>query len=85
MLNKNNESKDQSAARFILGDIGSEILLAVHKGAKDKATIKLISGVSMECVNGRLPVLISLDLVSKNNESYFITKKGMDLINQFKI
>ena len=64
--------------KYLIGDMGFEILLAIEKGASKKETIKLLSGVPMECINGRLPVLIDLNLISKNNEEFYITERGIE-------
>lgn len=64
--------------KYLLGDMGLEILYAIESGAKDIETIKIFSGISIECIRGRLPVLIDLDLVVKNEKGIFLTIKGLD-------
>ena len=61
----------------LLGYMGIEILLAIHNGAKNCETIKLFSGLPISCINGRIPVLIDLGLIRKNNDEYFLTEKGI--------
>ncbi|KKM81642.1 hypothetical protein LCGC14_1327710, partial [marine sediment metagenome] len=39
--------------------------------------IKLFSGLPNSCINGRIPVLLDLDLIKKNNDEYFLTEKGI--------
>jgi len=70
--------------KYLLGSMGVDILFAIERGARTKETIKLLSGVSVECINGRLPVLIDLDLVIYTNEGYITTKRGLELIDQLK-
>ncbi len=68
----------------LLGYMGIEILVAIHNGAKDCETIKLFSGLPISCINGRIPVLIDLGLIKKNNEEYFLTEKGIFFRKSFK-
>ena len=61
----------------LLGYMGIEILVAIDNGAKNYETIKLFSGLPISCINGRLPVLIDLGLIKKNDNEYFLTEKGV--------
>ena len=61
----------------LLGYMGIEILVAIYNGAKNFETIKLFSGIPISCINGRIPVLIDLGLIKKNNDEYFLTEKGI--------
>jgi len=63
--------------KCILGNMGIDILLAIGEGAKDFETIKIFSGLPLICVKGRIPVLLELNLVSKVNDEYYLTKKGL--------
>lgn len=76
--NKKKPPNDSINLKYLIGDMGFEILLAIEKGARKKETIKLLSRVPMECINGRLPVLIDLNLISKNNEEFYITERGIE-------
>lgn len=62
--------------KYILGTMGIEILLAIDRGAKDFKTIQLFTGCSMSCIKGRIPVLLELDLIYKNNNEHYLTEKG---------
>jgi predicted transcriptional regulator len=61
----------------LLGYMGIEILVAIDNGAKNYDTIKLFSGLPISCINGRVPVLLDLGLIRKNNDEYFLTEKGL--------
>lgn len=74
----NNIEESPENIKYLLGDMGIEILYAIEKGAKDFETIKLFSGVSMECIIGRIPVLMDLGLIEKKEKWYFLTLKGFD-------
>lgn len=82
--NKKKNPNDSINLKYLIGDMGFEILLAIEKGARKKETIKLLSGVPMECINGRLPVLIDLNLISKNNEEFYITERGIEFKKRVK-
>jgi predicted transcriptional regulator len=62
--------------KYILGEMGIQILIAISRGANSKVSICLLSGVPPECITGRLPVLSSLDLISQTQEEYYITERG---------
>ena len=63
--------------KYILGTMGIEILLAIDRGAKDFKTIQLFTGCSISCIKGRIPVLLELDLIYKNNNEHYLTEKGL--------
>ena len=64
--------------KYLLGNMGVEIFIAISQGAKDFETIKIFSGVPLECIKGRIPVLLELDLILKNETGYNLTQKGFD-------
>jgi len=64
--------------KYLLGNMGIEILIAIDKGAKDFETIKIFSGVPVICIKGRIPVLLDLNLVKENANGYTLTQKGFD-------
>ncbi len=73
-MEKEEESLDD--LKYLLGNMGIEILLAIDRGAKDFETIKLFSGVPLSCIKGRIPVLIDLNLIQKKNNEYSLKEKG---------
>ena len=68
----------------LLGYMGIEILVAIDNGAKNYDTIKLFSGLPISCINGRVPVLLDLGLIKKNNDEYFLTEKGLVFRNRLE-
>ena len=70
--------------KFILGEMGIQILIAISRGANTKISIRLLSGVPGECINGRLPVLSNLELIYQRGilpqEEYYLTDRGNDLL-----
>jgi predicted transcriptional regulator len=68
--------------KYLLGNMGIEILYAIDKGAKDFETIKLFSGIPLSCIRGRIPVLLDLNLIFKDNNEYFLTDKGISFKNK---
>jgi len=77
-----NESLDD--LKYLLGDIGIEIFLAIDRGAKNFKTIQIFTGCSISCIKGRIPVLLELNLIYKNNNDYFLTEKGIDFKKEMK-
>ena len=71
-----NESVDD--LKYLLGNVGIEVLFAVERGAKNFKTIKLFTGCSLSCIKGRIPVLLDLNLIFKNNNEYFLTERGLN-------
>ena len=64
--------------KYLLGNMGIEILFAIEKGAKDFDTIKLFSGLPIACIKGRIPVLLDLKLIRENDDQYFLEEKGIE-------
>ena len=75
-MTKEEETKED--LKNLLGYMGIEILVAIENGAKNYETIKLFSGLPITCINGRIPVLLDLGLIKKNNDEYFLTEKGVN-------
>jgi len=71
------EEETHEDLKNLLGYMGIEILVAINNGAKNYETIKLFSGLPISCINGRVPVLLDLGLILKNNDEYFLTEKGI--------
>jgi predicted transcriptional regulator len=72
----NSENKFENL-RYLLGNLGIDILIAIGKGAYDFQTVEIISGVPIECVKGRIPVLIDLQLVEKSSKGFVLTEEGI--------
>jgi predicted transcriptional regulator len=77
---KKNQSFDN--LKYLLGNMGIDIINAISKGAKDNRTIELFSGVPLPCIRGRIPVLIEFKLIKKNKEGYRLTKPGLIFIQK---
>ena len=75
-MTKEEETLDD--LKYLLGNMGIEILLAIDKGAKDFETIKLFSGIPLSCIKGRIPVLIDLNLIEKHNNKFCLKEKGLN-------
>ena len=79
-MSKDSHSPDSNdklgSYKYILGEMGIQILIAISRGANTKGSIRLLSGVPPECINGRLPVLSSLDLIFQIQEEFYITERG---------
>lgn len=77
----NNSENNFENLKYLLGNLGIDILIAIAKGAYDFQTIEIISGVPIACIKGRIPVLIDLHLVKISTKGYALTKEGI-LFNQ---
>ena len=60
------EDESLEDLKCLLGNMGMEILFAIHNGAKNVETIKIFSGLPIACIKGRIPVLLDLNLIKKN-------------------
>ncbi len=81
-IEKNEESPDE--LKYLLGNMGIDILLAINRCAKDFKTIQLFSGCPFSCVKGRIPVLLNLKLIKNIKEEYFITSKGINFLGKIQ-
>ena len=82
-----NNKPDIEKINLLLGEMGLQILESINQGANNSLSIKMLSGVPIECIIGRLPVLIQLGLIKckinkSDNYEYFITKNGKDFLIQ---
>ena len=76
------EEESYKDLKNLLGYMGIEILLAIDKGASNYETIKLFSGLSFECIKGRIPVLLDLKLIRIALEEHILTEKGINFRNE---
>lgn len=76
--------KEYKNLKFLLGDYGLSILYSIAKGATTVETIKILSGVPLSCIQGRIPVLLELGLIEKQAGDYILTQKGKDLKNKLQ-
>ncbi|MCJ7649954.1 MAG: hypothetical protein MUP85_15185 [Candidatus Lokiarchaeota archaeon] len=83
-INTVDEKNSFDHLKYILGNMGIDILLAVEKGASNFETIAIISGVPIACIKGRLPVLIDFNLVKKESPGYIITQYGINFIKSLE-
>ncbi|MFX1398275.1 MAG: hypothetical protein ACFFAS_14675 [Promethearchaeota archaeon] len=81
MSNENDSLED---LKYLLGNMGVEILYAIDKGAKDIETIKIFSGLPISCIKGRIPVLIDLKLIDKDKGEFHLAKKGANFKQYLK-
>ncbi len=79
------EEVSQEDLKYLLGNMGIEILYAIDKGAKSFFTIKLFSGIPLSCIKGRIPVLLDLALIKKVDDEYFLAEKGYDFKKHLEI
>ena len=77
-----NEEESLEDLKYLLGNMGIDILLSIDKGAKNFETIKLFSGIPIACIRGRVPVLLDLNLIKKEVEEYHLTERGLRFKNQ---
>ena len=73
----NNSDNKFENLKYLLGNLGIDILIAIAKGARDFQTIEIISGVPIACIKGRIPVLIDLQLVETSSKGYVLTEEGI--------
>lgn len=71
------EAESMDDLKYILGNMGLEILFSIEKGARSMETIQLFSGIPLSCIKGRIPVLTELKLIDKDIKGYLITEKGL--------
>ena len=89
MQNQDNEDCDNCSKdieelksyKYLLGDFGIAMLVAVARGARDGESIMMLSGVPKACITGRMPILLNLKLVNnKNHGEILITQNGLDFL-----
>lgn len=66
------KKNDITSQKYLLGEMGIQVLMAIFRGGNQIESISMLSGVSLACVKGRIPILIKLNLISK-----FISEGGI--------
>ena len=66
----------RESIKMILGDMGIKILKVLRLGPMDMKGITFLSGVPCSCVQGRIPVLKSLNLVKEIDGYLSLDKDG---------
>lgn len=66
------KKNDITSQKYLLGEMGIQVLKAIFRGGNQIESISMLSGVSLACVKGRIPILIELNLISK-----FISESGI--------
>ena len=67
----NLKNNDLTSQKYLIGEMGVQVLLAIFRGANQIESISMLSGVSLACVKGRLPILIKLNFISESGESEY--------------
>ena len=67
----NLKNNDLTSQKYLIGEMGVQVLLAIFSGANQIESISMLSGVSLACVKGRLPILIKLNFISESGESEY--------------
>ena len=70
--------------KYLLGEFGIAMLTAIYRGAREKESIMMLSGVPAACISGRMPILLNLELVKCDKSNlYFITLRGEQFLKCF--
>lgn len=77
-------STDATELDFLIGYVGKDILRAIYNGCKTADTIFWFSGCPVNCVKGRLPVLMNLDLITGVEGEYILTEFGENFLTQLQ-
>ncbi|UYP46537.1 hypothetical protein NEF87_002822 [Candidatus Lokiarchaeum ossiferum] len=71
------EIEELKSYKFLLGDYGIAMLVAIARGAQNCESIRMLSGVPPACITGRMPVLLNLKLIEATPKmEYLITECG---------
>lgn len=71
--------------KYILGEFGVQMLIAISRGAENRESIQMMSGVPHACISGRLPVLLNLKLIEQKSEDCFsISSRGYEFLKCIK-
>ena len=78
--NTNEDEVSYRSIKMVLGDMGLEILKVLRLGPMDLKSIKFLSGIPMACVKGRIPVLMSLNMIKKSGSYYSLEIEGLNFL-----
>ena len=71
--------------KYILGEFGIQMLIAIARGAENRDSIQMMSCVPHACISGRMPVLLNLKLIEQHGEdSYKVSARGYEFLKCIK-
>ncbi|NWF96794.1 MAG: hypothetical protein HXY34_11690 [Candidatus Thorarchaeota archaeon] len=62
--------------KYLIGDMGVEILCLVDQGCTDDNDLVRLGGLSMSCLEVKIPLLTTLGLLIVGAEGYRLTPAG---------
>lgn len=76
----NDDDVSYKSIKMVLGDMGLGILKVLRLGPMDLKSIKFLSGIPMACVKGRIPVLMSLNMIKNSGIYYSLEPEGLNFL-----
>ncbi len=68
--------------KYLLGGLGLQTLSMISQGCENNEDIVALSLITEECLEIKIPLLITLGLITVNSEEYKITDLGKRTLNE---
>ncbi len=72
---------DSSTIKYLLGELGIQTLALIAQGCTQDEEIKNLSLVTNLCLEVKIPLLETLDLINTSNGFYEITPRGVTALS----
>jgi len=76
------KSVDTNTIKYLLGELGIQTLTLIAQGCTKNEEIKSLSTITDSCLEVKIPLLETLDLITTSNGNYEITLHGVAALSR---
>ncbi len=73
---------DTDTIKYLVGGLGLQVLNMIHHGCITKDDIVRFSSISPTCLDIKIELLLTLNLISKHGLNYSLTREGYSLLQE---
>ena len=77
---RSNKSIDADSVRNLVGEMGIEILGLIRQEFTTDEELIQYGSVTLQCLEVKIPLLETLDLITQKKDGYKLTKRGKDIL-----
>ena len=77
---RSNKSIDADSVRNLVGELGIEILGLIRQEFTTDEELIQYGSVTLQCLEVKIPLLETLDLITQKKDGYKLTKRGKDIL-----
>ncbi|MHA1903693.1 MAG: hypothetical protein ACXADL_00655 [Candidatus Thorarchaeota archaeon] len=77
---RSNKPIDADSVRNLVGELGIEILGLIRQEFTTDEELIQYGSVTLQCLEVKIPLLETLDLITQKKDGYKLTKRGKDIL-----